>query len=267
MGATIARSGISVHQVMNLKELALANQLSQQCDDLLRGPLDFKKALPLAQQALKIRERILGDLHPSTIKVIKDVGALLLEVGRAEEALPVILREVRSLEGLYGTDSKEYTYGMSLLSRCHEVLGNYPEALKCLENQLLIQLRGDEVGWAALSKISMGRCLHKLGRSEEAIRFLEDARTISKDPEIAAFRGELKAFLELAVIARDLHGKKGLSDLFERIAQAVVQFNEWQERRAPRQLKGIAKIYEEAGLKEISREIEEIVEEIEKKYS
>ena len=252
--------------MMNLKELALANQLTRQCDDLLCGPLDFKKALLLAQEALKIRESILGDLHPSTINTIKDVGALLLEVGRAEEALPVILREVRGLEGVYGADSKEYTYGMSLLSRCYEALGSYQEAINCLEKQLLIETRGNEVGWVTLTKISMGRCLHKLGRSEQAILYLEDARTISKDPEISGYRGELKAFLELAVIERDLRGKKGLSDLFERIAKAVVQFNERQERRAPRQLKGIAKIYEDAGLNEIAREIEAVIEEIGKKY-
>ena len=252
--------------MMNLKELALANQLSQQCDDLLSGPLEFRKSLSLAKEALKIREKILGDLHPSTIKSIKVVGALLLEVGRADEALPVILRGVRSLDGLYGADSKEYTYGMSLLSRCHEALGNYSEALKCLENQLLIQLRGDEVGWATLTKISIGRCLHKLGRSELAILYLEDARTISKDPENSGYRGELKAYLELAVIERDLRGKKGLNNLFERIAIAVVQFNEWQERRAPKQLKGIAKIYQEAGLNEIAHEIEAVIDEITKKY-
>jgi tetratricopeptide (TPR) repeat protein len=252
---------------MSLEDLAQANQLSQQCDELLCGPLDFKKALPLAQGALKIRERILGDLHPSTIMSIKDVGALLLESGRFEEALPLILRGVRSLEGVYGSDSKEYTYGMSLLSRCYEALEQYQEAITCLEHQLLIETRSDEIGCAMLTKISIGRCLHQLGRSKEAILYLEDARAISKDPELSGYKGELKAFLEMAIIERDLYGKRGLSALFERISNAVLRFNEWQERRAPRLLKNIAKIYKDAEMNEIAREIEAVGDALIQKYT
>jgi len=251
---------------MNLKELADANKLSERADALMYESLDFKAALPLAQEALKIRERILGDLHPLTITSIKDVGALLLDVGRAEEALPVILREVTSIEGVYGKDSKEYTYGMSLLSRCYEALGNYQEAIKCLWLKIAIENREEDVGNANLTKICIARCLHKLGRSDEAILLLEDARATLRDPELSHFKGELKAFLELAVIERDLNRMKGLGDLFERLTKAVEQFNYWKELTAPRQLNKIAKIYEEAGLKEIALEIQEVSDALAQKY-
>jgi tetratricopeptide (TPR) repeat protein len=251
---------------MNLKELALANELSQRCDELLRGPLDFKNALPLAQKALKIRERILGDLHPSTITLLKDVGAILLEVGRAEEALPVILRELSSLEGVYGADSKEYTYGLSLLSRCYEALGNYQEALKCLWIQINIENRENLVGEAAMTKICLARCLHKVGKSEEAIRLLEDARAILKNPKFIHFKAELKVFVELTLIEKDLRGKIGLKDLFGRLVNAVMQLDEWQQRRAPKQLIKIAMIYAEAGMADYASEIDGVSKELAAKY-
>lgn len=254
----------------NLEELSLANRLARQVDDLILRSPDFQtalqRALQRAQKALQIREKVLGDLHPCTIDSFKDVGALLLDLGRAEEALPVILREVTSIEGVYGADSMEYSHGMSLLARCHEAMGNYREAITCRRLQIAIQAREDEVGCANLTKISMARCLHKIGSSGEAILLLEDARSILKDPRYWIYMGELRAYEEMVVIVRDLDGKKGMGDLFKRIVSAVERFDGRQKRRAPKQLMKIAKVYAEAGLKEIAGDIEALGNALIRKY-
>ena len=78
---------------------ALNSQVTQ-----LYGQGKYTEATPIAQQALRLAERVLGSEHPATLASVNNLAELYLVQGRYGEAEPLYRRALETSERVLGKD-------------------------------------------------------------------------------------------------------------------------------------------------------------------
>jgi len=84
-----ARAGEQWSHQLELQTEAMGT-LFNQMGYYLHAIGDYEQALPLVQEALKIREQVLGKLHPSYATSLNNLANLYYSQGQYEQALPLL---------------------------------------------------------------------------------------------------------------------------------------------------------------------------------
>jgi tetratricopeptide (TPR) repeat protein len=84
-------------------EMAKADLLNQQVIQLYEQG-KYNEAVPLAEEALEIRKRILGDRHLGVTNSLNYLALLYERQGRYEKAEPLYLRALELYKSLLGED-------------------------------------------------------------------------------------------------------------------------------------------------------------------
>ncbi len=137
----------------------------------------YESAMPLQQQTLKTRRRILGDVHTETFESISDMGTLLESMGKLKEA-ELYYRE--ALEGVRrvmgddhaGTLASIQNMGnlLAKMGKLEEAMSYYSEALEDSRRVL-----GDDHPETLSSINNMGHLLQTMGKLNEAEPYLREA--------------------------------------------------------------------------------------------
>jgi len=151
--------------------------LEQTVADTYREIGLYQSAMPLQQEALKIRRRVLGDDHPQTLASIGNMGDLLGSMGKLDEALPYLREDLDNSRRVLG-DDHEHTIsainGMGLLlkkqGKLDEALPYYREALDNSRRVL-----GDDHPTTLTLIANMGVLLESMGKSDEALSYQREA--------------------------------------------------------------------------------------------
>jgi tetratricopeptide (TPR) repeat protein len=119
------------------KKLKLVSPLTSEADELTSKAMAFAEAgkyaeaIPLAQQVLAIREKVLGPDHPDVATVLNGFGILYEEAGRFAEAEPLYKRSLAIREKALGPDHPDHflvAQSLNNLAELYERQGRYTEA-------------------------------------------------------------------------------------------------------------------------------------------
>ena len=135
--ASVAQSVRIAQPTAENQELAQASQLNQQVIDLEEAGR-YADAIPLAEQALAIREQRLGPDHPDTVTSLTNLARLYTLAGSYEEAEVLLQGALRIYEQEFGPSHAYTTISQFYLAQVYRSLGRYEEAEVLLKLNLAV---------------------------------------------------------------------------------------------------------------------------------
>ena len=114
-------------QLAQSVELQEAEKLSQQAIQLYQQG-KYTEAIPLAEKALAIREKVLGSEHKDIAQSLNNLAVLYREQENYTKAEPLYLRSLAILEKVLGKEHRSVATSLNNLALLYELQGNYTKA-------------------------------------------------------------------------------------------------------------------------------------------
>ena len=156
----------------------------------------FKKALPLAEEAFKIRTKVLGAKHQDTLENLNDLAVIYYFLGRLKEALPLSEKGYRLRTEVLGAKHPDTLESLNNLAGIYYSLGRLEEALRLFK--------------------TLARTYQALGSLEEALPLFETGYVLSTEVLGAKHPHTLTSLNHLAVIYHSLGSLKEALPLSEK---------------------------------------------------
>jgi len=169
----------------NIKTYAIqtetAGRLLNQTASYLDDKANYERALPLYQEALKIREQVLGKLHPSYAQGLNNLASLYYSQGQYEQALP-LLQEASEIWGqVLGKEHPSYAQSLNNLAALYRAQGQYEEALPLYQeaSEIWGQVLGKQHPSSYASSLNnLAELYESQGQYEEALPLYQEALKI-----------------------------------------------------------------------------------------
>jgi len=108
-------------------ELQKAEELNDQLMQLYQQG-QYEKAIPLAQEVLRLREHALGPDHPKVATSLNNLAFLYQSIGSYYEAEPLYQRALKIRENKLGHDHPDVAHSLNNLAFLYQSMGLYNEA-------------------------------------------------------------------------------------------------------------------------------------------
>jgi CHAT domain-containing protein len=118
--------------------LAEALKLNQQVVQL-RDQGQYAAAIPLAERALAIREKVLGQEHPDVATSLNNLALLYSEMGNYSQAEPLYQRSLAIREKVFGQEHPDVAISLNTLALLYQAQGNYSQAELLFQRSLAIR--------------------------------------------------------------------------------------------------------------------------------
>jgi len=125
---TILKPAINAAQTQFKDQPVVDAKLLHTIGDLYRVLGLYPDAVPLEEQALAIRRRVLGEDDPDTLTSLNDLGAVLEQQGKWPEAEKYYREALEKREKLLGPENKSTLTSLGNLGNFLRARGNYKEA-------------------------------------------------------------------------------------------------------------------------------------------
>jgi len=140
----------------------------------------YEQALPLFQEALRIREEVLGKLHPDYATSLNNLAELYRAQGQYEQATQ-LLKEASEIFGqVLGKLHPDYATSLNDLAHLYHSQAKYEEALPLYQEASKIREKvlGKQHRDYALSLNNLALLYKEQGKNEEALPLLKEASEI-----------------------------------------------------------------------------------------
>ncbi|MGI2905139.1 tetratricopeptide repeat protein [Tolypothrix sp. VBCCA 56010] len=114
----------SVQQSAELEE---AKRLNQQVEQLYKEG-KYTQAIPLAERALEITEKVLGKEHPDVAESLNNLAVLYQEQGSYQKAEPLFVRSLAIYEKIFGKEHRLVATSLNNLAELYREQGSYQKA-------------------------------------------------------------------------------------------------------------------------------------------
>jgi tetratricopeptide (TPR) repeat protein len=131
---------------------------------------EYAEAEPLLERALKIREKELGENHPSTSTSLINLAMLYYAEQKPAEAEPLLERALEIREKSLGKGNPSLAATLQELAAVYQSRGKYGEAESCLRRAIDIQEKALGVDHPAIA-----RSLEELGRFFSTSGFFQES--------------------------------------------------------------------------------------------
>jgi CHAT domain-containing protein len=193
----------------------------------------FDKALPLAKEALQIREELLGEQHPDTLKSLSKLAAVYKSMGHLKKALPLFEKSYRLSEKVLGEQHPDTLENLKNVVALYPSKGVSSQALPLSNSGILSQaLSLSETSYHLRKQVLIEKQdktlinLHNLadaytapGQIDKAIQYFEQ---LIKNVETLRHSGDLSAENRRSLLKKWISGYFKLSQLYLR----TKRFNE-----------------------------------------
>ena len=162
---TLGQTTIAQQQESAQAQLAKAEQLSQQAW-VLKEQGKYSEAISLAQEALRIRQEVLGEEHPDVANSLNNLALLYQLMGRYQQAEPLYNQALEMDRRLLGEEHPDVAETLNNLALLYYFMGRYSEAEPLLNQGLEMRRRllgkehpdlAESLNYLALLYQSMGR--------------------------------------------------------------------------------------------------------------
>ncbi|NEO70481.1 tetratricopeptide repeat protein [Moorena sp. SIO3H5] len=166
---TVGQTTIAQKQESAQAQLAKAKQLTQQVAELYQQG-KYSEAIPLAQDALRIRQQVLGEEHPDIATSLNDLGLLYDAMGRYEQAEPKLTQALEMRRRLLGNEHLDVALSLNNLAGLYYSMGKYEDAEPLYKQALEMRRRllGNEHLDVALSLNNLAGLYYSMGKYEDA---------------------------------------------------------------------------------------------------
>lgn len=178
-----------------------------------RSLANFDRAEELYRRALELQREHLQSPDKKLATTIRDLGSVLWQTSRYEEAEPYFRESLEMYQELYeGEDNDELARSMDYLAADLSRLHKYKEAVELYRKSLEMRRRISTPAVIARSVNNLGMCLRDQGEYQEAAKSIEEATIITRtergDEHIDVANGLTNHATCLLSIARieQLHG-------------------------------------------------------------
>ena len=171
---TVGQTTISQQQESGQEQLAKAKQLTQQVIELYKQG-KYSEAIPLAKEALRIRQQVLGEEHPSVATSLHNLAALYNSMRRYKDAEPLYTEALEMYRRFLGKEHPDVALSLNNLGSLYNSMGRYEQAEPLLTEALAMRRRllGNEHPYVATSLNNLASLHHSRGKIELALEFLE----------------------------------------------------------------------------------------------
>ncbi|MEW6264879.1 MAG: tetratricopeptide repeat protein [Thermodesulfobacteriota bacterium] len=140
----------------------------------------YAEAVPLAKEALAIREKLLGPEHPDTATSVNNLGLLYMVLGNYPQAEPLLKRSLAVREKVLGPEHRDTSQSVNNLAGFYDILGDYARAEPLLQRALAIREKvlGPEHPDTARSLNNLAEVYRARGKYAEAEPLYERALAI-----------------------------------------------------------------------------------------
>jgi tetratricopeptide (TPR) repeat protein len=173
---------------------------------------DSGGAVEAARASVAIKRRIFGPRHPDTIISLENLGNMLVEAKRFQEAAEVDGEILDVVARLLGTSHPDYGAVASNLGEALNGLGRYADARARFETAIDVFRRaGSDASFASYPQTGLGLALLGEGRAAEATAPLEAALAVRIEKHLApSLVGETRFALARALWARPAERRRAL---------------------------------------------------------
>jgi tetratricopeptide (TPR) repeat protein len=142
----------------------------------------YAEGQPYFEQAVAIRQRILGEDHPDTAHSSNSLGYLLRAQGKLAEAGPYFERALATREKILGEEHSDTAVSLNDMGRWLYEQGDLVTARQYYERALAIgrKVLGEEHPLTAEYYNNLGACLQSLGDLEAVLPYYEQALVINE---------------------------------------------------------------------------------------
>jgi tetratricopeptide (TPR) repeat protein len=141
---------------------------------------DYQQSKALHEEALKIREQVLGKQHPDYAASLINLAGSYLEQGEYRKALPLCEQALKIEEQVLGKQHSDYATSLSNLALLYDLQGEYDKALPLNEQALKIreQILGKQHPDYAVSLNNLAALYQEQGKYDKALPLYEQALKI-----------------------------------------------------------------------------------------
>ena len=141
---------------------------------------EYAKAESLYQEALRIRQKVLGPEHPDTATSLQNLAGLYETVGDYAKAEPLLLEALRIQQKVLGPEHPDTASSLDSLAMLYDKMGNYAKAEPLLTEALRIQRKvlGPEHPDTAKSLNNLASLYDKMGNYAKAEPLFREALRI-----------------------------------------------------------------------------------------
>jgi CHAT domain-containing protein/tetratricopeptide (TPR) repeat protein len=190
-GTVLLFSLLSLCGPVRAQSLDMAKALDEQALERYRAG-NFRQAGDLAEQALTLREKILGNDHPDVGLNLAGLATLRMFEGRLADAESHLSRAVGIMEKNFGNDGPAFGAMLNKLGELYIREGRYSDAEATLKRALaILQNAPDAENFIAATLNNLAALYEKQERVAEALPLMEQATILRErllgpeDPEVA----------------------------------------------------------------------------------
>ncbi len=133
----LAGTGKPNSQIAYIQALARARELNTKTESLYKQG-QYSRAIPLAQEALAICEKVLGKEHPATANSLNNLAFLYDSLGAYDKAEPLYKRSLAIREKVLGPEHPSTATSLNNLAALYCSLGAYGKAEPLYKRALTI---------------------------------------------------------------------------------------------------------------------------------
>ncbi|WP_293101387.1 tetratricopeptide repeat protein [Moorena sp. SIO3I6] len=172
----MGQTTIAQQQESAQAQLTKAEQLSQQAW-VLKEQGKYSEAIPLAREALRIRQQVLGEEHADVAESLNNLGLLYKSMGRYQQAEPLLTEALEMTRRLLGNQHPDVALSLNNLATLYYSMGRYQQAEPLLTEALEMRRRllGKEHPDVATSLNNLAGLYESMGRYSEAEPLLTQA--------------------------------------------------------------------------------------------
>jgi tetratricopeptide (TPR) repeat protein len=147
---------------------------------LYRERAEFDRAEGYASDALKMRQRLYGEVHPDVAKSHYALALLAQEAKQPDKALAYVRQALAIDEKVYGPDHPESLTTLQLIGILHAEQGKFGDAKPFFERTLAIRERvlGSDHTHVGYAVYNLGHLNGDMGNYPEAITLMKRAQAI-----------------------------------------------------------------------------------------
>jgi CHAT domain-containing protein/Tfp pilus assembly protein PilF len=207
---------------------------------------NYAKAIPFAQRALAITEKVLGPNHPEVAEKLSNLASLFFKLERYADAEPLYKRALAIRMSALGPDHLTVASDWNNLALLYDALGRYPEAIMSFQRALAIEekaLGSNHVDVAPWLQTAATAYIHD-GQYEAAERLCKRSLTIYEKALGADNPRLTGSLLCLGGIYREEYRYADAEPLFKR---TITILEKSHDPRLAVSLDHLAALYEGAG--------------------
>ncbi len=150
--------------------------------DLYKKQLQFSDAAEAYQQAIKLREQVLGKEHGAVAMSLNSLGALYYQIGDYAHAEQLLQQALQIDEKSHGAEHSKVAIRLSNLAELRRTLGDYAQAEMLNKRALAIdeKLNGENHPRVAIRLSNLAEVYRLTGDYAQAEKLLQRALTIDE---------------------------------------------------------------------------------------